>query len=171
MEQDQNYLCLLEHTIFIDPEGAITSNYVAKASFSVSGEKTVTVSVETMSLPYNAGVISGVSELMNIDGGMTYYRFTPVQSGAYTIRSVSPKGKDVDGYLYGPQGEFINFNADGNNIDIATEDNQTGYVSNGIDFKIKANLEAGRTYYIAVTDCNDRPDLETTVIIERVEQQ
>ena len=142
---------------FYDPEGSITDNYVATATFSVSSNKTVTVSVVTDNLPYNVGVISvGTNELRNIGDDIVFYRFVPSQSGVYTIRSKSLEGKDVDAYLYDQNGDFIMANDIGNNID-----------GNGMDFKIRADFTAGNTYYIAMTDNNAIPDMDTEIIIER----
>lgn len=138
-------------------EDDITKNFVAKATFTVSGNKSVTVNVETKQLPINAGVISGTSHLVNIDSNLVFYRFTPVQSGNYVIKSSSPEGKDIEAFLYDTNGRFLTSDSDGNN---------TYGESNGMDFKINYNLTAGQTYYLAIYDLADLKDLDTDIIIE-----
>lgn len=73
-----------------------------------------------------------VSAVINFIGDIDFFKFTPAVSGSYRIKSTG--STDTYGSFYVSDGALISSNDDGSDR----------------NFLINANLDAGKTYYIAV---------------------
>lgn len=114
----------------------LTSFVFSGVSFAQISETEPNNTMATASvIPTGYNLNETIPAGINLAGDVDYYKFTPVNSGGYTIESLGMT--DTFGYLYDANGDLLD-----------KSDNQS---NSNYNFKLCYDLVAFKTYYIKVT--------------------